>query len=81
MRFSTVILLDVTGTEEERTKGEDAERGDDLKVESWACGEEPYDCHLYFRWGAIMYYSDGNMYGLLCRRAMPAFFDSSVPSS
>lgn len=73
MRFSTVILLDVTGTEEERTKGEDAERGDDLKVESWACGEEPYDCHLYFRWGAIMYYSDGSMYGLLCRRAMRLF--------
>lgn len=48
MRFSIVILLDVAGTDEEREKGEDAERGDDLKVESWACSEELYDCHLYF---------------------------------
>lgn len=34
-------------------KGKDAERGDDLKVESWAYSEELYDCHLIFRWGAI----------------------------
>lgn len=38
-------------------KGKDAERGDDLKVKSWAYSEEVYDCHLYFRWGAIRYHS------------------------
>nr|DAY80852.1 MAG TPA: hypothetical protein [Caudoviricetes sp.] len=27
-------------------KGESAERGGGLVPESWACGEEPYDCHL-----------------------------------
>lgn len=27
-------------------KGEDAERRECLRFESWAYGEEPYDCHL-----------------------------------
>ena len=64
MRFSTVILLDVTGTDEERRKGEDAERGDGLKVESWACSEELYDCHLVLD-GALSYIiRTESMYGI-----------------
>lgn len=34
-------------------KGLNAERGDFLKIKSWAQGEQLCDCHL-FRWGAIM---------------------------
>ncbi len=39
-------ISDASGAVKGDPKGENAERGDLLRVESWVCSEELYDCHL-----------------------------------
>lgn len=44
---------DVSGTEEEKGKGNAPKEGISMRMSSWACIEQVHDCHLFYGWGAI----------------------------